>query len=205
MNNELTILLVATFASIAGSFFSIWRKGKAGSVVNGLTLIAISASLAVWSEHSLIGSTSLPTYLALAIGLSLGLAFPCCMPRQRVGITQVVASLIVLAHCVLDGHIIKEVSSLPLAFLLIAHKFQDGADVRLLGSDNAHVQKLFRLLLIAATPIGFFFIPEEIVNPMLHNALFAAVIGLNLGSGFHLLRHAVTLHLHPHTHSHATN
>jgi hypothetical protein len=190
---QLLALCIIVVATLAGSFFNIWRRGATGSMLSGAALLVISGMLAFTGEHALVTSLLPTTYLALFIGLAFGLTFPCCAPRQQVGFMQLVGSLVVVVHSILDGHLVREATTTSLLALLILHKFQDGADGRLFGSDNRVVQLATRIVMVAATPIGFFLIPEAAVPVALHSGLFAAVIGLNLGSSFHLFKHALHL------------
>lgn len=190
---ELTLLTLVVAASLGGSYFAIWRNGTSGSILSACLLLVISGTLAVTGEHTLIGETHPLVYAALMLGSVFGLTFPCCAPKAKLGTLQTVASAAVLMHCVLDGHMIREAGSGWLITLLLAHKFQDGADGRLLSRDNQAARMIGRIAIAAATPIGFLLVPESAVNPVLHGALFAGVIGLNLGSAFHLFKHAMHL------------
>ncbi len=188
---EAVILAMVIGASVGGTYFAVWRQSRAGSIFSAALLVLISGSLAVFGGHPVGFGAPAISNLALVAGIAFGLSFPCCAPHQRIGAMQVAGGAVVLGHCLLDGHVVREVGTVWLLALLIAHKFQDGADSRLLSSDNRTVQIVLRAAVIFATPVGYLFIPEKSVNPLLHASLFAAVIGLNLGSAFHLVRHAM--------------
>lgn len=193
-NQELCLLALVTLVSLGGSYFVLWRNGKSGSIAGGCILMLISGTLALRGEHSLLFNINTSTCTALALGLAFGLSFPCCVPRKRAGALQLVATAVVLVHCALDGHVVREATSTPLIALLLADKFRDGADGRILSGESRSMKIAGRLVIALATPLGFLLIPESLVNPLLHNTLFAAVTGFNIGNAVHLFRHAVHLH-----------
>jgi hypothetical protein len=191
---EWALMLLVIAASLAGTHFAAWRASVKGSICSAVLLVGISTVVALCGERHAVASPTghYLTLLSFGLGLGLGAMFPCC-GAARFGVVQGVALATVLIHCLLDGHVIREVHSGWLVVLLLAHKFQDGADGRLTSSERPVVQRLTRLAVVAATPLGYFFLPEDAVHPLLHAALFAAVVGLNIGSAWYLIQHAVRL------------
>lgn len=190
---ECLLIALVVGATTAGSYFAIWRKSPQGCVLSGCLLIAISGTLALHGEHPIGAGTPAVAFLSLVVGLSFGLTFPCCAPTRRFGALQVVGAAAVIIHCALDGHVVQEATSWWLIALLAAHKFQDGADGRLVSSDRRSIQILLRVAVVAATPVGLLLLPKNAVDPILDSSLFSSIIGLNLGSAFHLFRHAAHL------------
>jgi hypothetical protein len=189
--HEMALLLLCVLATLAGSRFTLWRRGRAGSIASAGILIGISGALALAGEHPLGVHAPLSQNLAFALGLAAGLAFPCCAQNQsRAGAVQALGVVAVLAHCLLDGHVIREAGPGWITLLLVAHKFQDGADVRLFGSGSPSGQPWMRIAVIVATPLGFLLIPHGRAAEALHVPLLALIIGLNIGNALHLARHA---------------
>lgn len=118
------------------------------------------------------------------------------------GALQFAGFAVVLGHAVLDGHLVREATTFSLLFLLSIHKFMDGADARILSLDRTWDAWIARAALVIATPLGFFFVPVSVSGGLLDASLFATVIGLNLGSAFHLFKHALVAH---HDHSPAVS
>ncbi|CAN5392180.1 hypothetical protein BH11ARM2_BH11ARM2_10260 [soil metagenome] len=189
---DLALIAIVMTAAYSGGRFVIWRRGIVGSLVSASVLVLISGVLATTGEHPILIGAPLVVRCALALGLCFGLTFPCCAPPSRLRPLQAAASVAVLLHGVLDGHIVREATSAVLVALLVAHKLLDGADTRLLGGSGI-TRTVTRIAVIVATPLGFLFVPESSVDPTLHASLFAAVIGLNFGSAAHLVRHAAHL------------
>lgn len=176
-------------ATLLGTLFSLWKSGGVGGWFSAFVLLGISGLLAVTGEHPLGPGAPVVAYFALAIGLAFGWSYPCCIPSPRVGFYQVVGLALVTIHCLLDGHVVREATSVPLIALLCVHKFLDGTDGRILSRDNKASTLVARIALVLATPLGFLVIPGNVIPPDLHASLFASIIGLNVGTAIHILRH----------------
>jgi hypothetical protein len=188
MNDSLKICLLVV-ATLAGTLFSVWRSGASRDWVSALALLGIAVLLAFRGDHPLRADSPFIVWLALTIGLAFGLSFPCCTPSARLGPMAIAGAVVVVAHCLLDGHVVREVNTLPLLGMFSLHKFVDGADGRILSLNSTRATLLARIALALATPVGFFMIPAGATPPIVHMALFSAVIGFNVGTAFHVIRH----------------
>jgi hypothetical protein len=186
--NDVVKIALVVVSTLLGTLFSLWKSGGVRGWISALVLLSISALLA-FTDDALLSGPPLVAWLALGVGLAFGLSYPCCVPTPRIGIYQVIGLAAVTVHCLLDGHIVREATNLALIILLCVHKFLDGADGRILSRDNRASTMVARIVLVLATPIGFLAIPGDAVAPALHASLFAGIIGLNVGTAIHILRH----------------
>lgn len=188
--NDVTKILLLVAATLAGTLFSLWGGGRVRGWLGGIALLGISALLALHGDHPLRSDSPPVVWLALVGGLAFGLSFPCCTPSSRVGPMAIVGTVVIVVHCLLDGHVVREVSTVPLIGMFSLHKFVDGADGRILSLNSRAAAITARIALALATPIGFLALPPGATPPAVHLALFACVIGFNVGTAFHVIRHA---------------
>lgn len=182
-------LLIVLVANTLGMTVTL----RHATVVRGLLLVAISLLLVGTGEHSLLANPSLPGYLSLTGGMAFGFFFPCTgggSADRSLTLLRSAAFAVVIAHGMLDGHVLREMNGAWLLLaLLFLHKLLDGADARLLfDRTSTSLRWLVGIVTLGATPLGYFAIPEASVNQTLHHLLFAGIIGFNMGSAMHIFR-----------------
>jgi hypothetical protein len=187
---SLGTILVIIAATFLGTGFAVWQKTVSGSIASATLLVTICSILSLTGEHALITHLGLFSILGLALGGAMGLSFPCCSVKPKPATLQIIGFCLLFLHALADGHILHETHSALLLVALLVHKFMDGADIRILRGTDPAVARVASIAVIAATPLGFLLVPESVIPHTVHDTLFAAVIGFNLGSAIHLYRHA---------------
>ncbi|MEK7548736.1 MAG: hypothetical protein AAB499_02465 [Patescibacteria group bacterium] len=90
---------------------------------------------------------------------------------------------VLLFHSILDGHLLAEFQFGVVGLSILYHKFLDGLSVDIISYDMPKIGRyLVIAMIVAATPLGFWFLPAGVVSPVIDGLLLSFVSGIYLAS-----------------------